>query len=135
MDRRILNLEELEVLIDGMDSVDHLLGFFTSCRNIRKFTLRTWQVNDADSSRNLRTILPIFFQLEELSISKCCFEYLNEVFGAIFSSCPNLRKLEVGNIFVEDAENYFHNSNIIICAPGRYNSSSDSYSSPYPESD
>jgi hypothetical protein len=118
MDRRIVNLEELDVDIQEVDTVDHLIGIFTSCRNIKKFTLRTYPMGDADLSRIFRTILPIFSELEELDIDDrnyhAYYVNLNEMFDVIFSSCPNLRELRVPKFYIEEAENYFHNSNIII---------------------
>jgi hypothetical protein len=117
MDRRILNLEELDVDIEVVDTADHLIGLFTSCRNIKKFTLRTWRMDDADLTRIFRPILPIFTQLEELVIDEHNYDDnqdLNEMFDVISSSCPNLRELRVPDFYIEDAENYFFNSNIKI---------------------
>jgi hypothetical protein len=116
MNRRVVNLEELDVEIAGMET-DHLIGLFTNFRNIKKFILRTWVMDEADLSRIFRTILPIFSELEELTIDTHSYDDnqdLNEMFDVISSSCPNLRKLRVGHRYVEDAENYFYNSNIII---------------------
>jgi hypothetical protein len=119
MNRRVVNLEELYVNIAKVDTADHLIGFFTSCKNIKKFTLGTWPMDDTDLLRIFRTILPIFNQLEELVTQLDEHNYddnqdLNEMFDVISSSCPNLRKLGVPNLLMENAKNYFHNSNIII---------------------
>jgi hypothetical protein len=117
MGHRIVNLEELDVDIEEVDTVDPLIGLFTSCRNIKKFTAFTLRTDDADLTRNFQLILPIFTQLEVLTIDEENYDdnqYLNEVFDVISSSCPNLRELRVPNFYIEEAENYFHNSNIII---------------------
>jgi hypothetical protein len=116
MNRRIVKLEELDVSIDFSNTFDQLIGLFTSCRNIKKFTLNTCQMDVPDWSRSLQTILPMFSELEELSIVTRSYPKmdLNEVFDVISSSCPNLQKLGVRFDYLEDAENYFHNSNLII---------------------
>jgi hypothetical protein len=117
MNRRFVDLKELRVGIDEVNTVDHLIGFFTSCKNIKKFTLNSGQMRVAGWSLSLRTVLPIFSELEELTIETCSYNnnlVLNEVFGVISSSCPNLRRLGVRPFYKEDAENYFRNSNLII---------------------
>jgi hypothetical protein len=114
MSRRVVNLEELDVDIEKVDTADHLIGLFTSCRNIKKFTLRTWRMDDVDLTRIFRAILPLFSDLEELTIDNDVDEDLTEVFDVISSSCPNLRKLGVPDYNIEDAENYFQNRNVII---------------------
>jgi hypothetical protein len=116
MYRRSVKLEELLVEIAGVEIVDHLLVLFTSCRNIKKFALRSWRMDVADWSRCLRTILPIFSELEKLTIDKRNYdnEDINELFDVIFSNCPNLRKLGVRRKYKRDAENYFRSSNLII---------------------
>jgi hypothetical protein len=116
MNRRVVKLEELDVVIDEMGTVDYLVGLFTSCRNIKKFTLGMWRMDDADFTRTLRTVLPIFSELEELVFGELNRrnECINEIFDVISSSCPNLRKLGVPNLHMENAENFFRNSNLII---------------------
>jgi hypothetical protein len=117
MGHRIVNLEELDVSWDEVDTVDHLIGIFMSCRNIRKFTLRKYSMDDVDLTRTFRTILPIFTQLEKLVIVEYNYDDnqdLSEVFDVISSSCPNLRILGVRDVYLKDAANYFQNSNVII---------------------
>jgi hypothetical protein len=117
MNRRVVNLEELDVEIAGVETVDHLIGLFVNYRNIKKFTLRAWRTDyDDDLSRIVRTILPLFSELEELTIDTRNYENedLNGAFDVISSCCPNLRKLGVGHRYVEHAENYFRKSNLII---------------------
>jgi hypothetical protein len=117
MNRRIVKLEELDVSIDEVDTVDLLLGLFTSCRNIKKFTLYNYDQNTHEFPQTVRLILSIFTQLEELSIiTSCSLEGLNEVFDAISSNCPNLQILGVRRSHVSTVENYFRNRDLMIIA-------------------
>jgi hypothetical protein len=110
-------LEELDVEIDRVETVDHLMGFFTSCANIKKFALYNNHQKTPEFPKNVRLILSILTQLEELSIiTSCSLEELNEVFDAISSYYPSLRKLGVRRSHVSNAENYFRNRDLMIAA-------------------
>jgi hypothetical protein len=117
MGHRVVNLEELCVKIEEANIVDHLIGLFTRCRNIKKFTLSTWIMDVTAVSRSLRSILPIFSELEELAIEQNSYhsnEDFNEVFDVIVSNCSSLRKLVVSKVHKQAAVNYFRNSNIKV---------------------
>jgi hypothetical protein len=119
MNRRFVNLEALSLRFFNVETVDHLIGLFTIYRNIKKLAIYSYLMHVTGWSRSLRTILPIFSELEELRIyehhlGRRGYEDMNEMFDVISNSCPNLRKLGVPRIFKGDAENYFRISNLII---------------------
>jgi hypothetical protein len=123
MDNRALNLNEFEISIIDLDDllIDRLIGFFWSCRNIKRFRFHgiIYAQTPFDFYQNLQKFLPFFEQLEELDII-CNFEENeirinpHELLNLITVSCPTLRKLRVRSNLFGVAKEYFRHSNLII---------------------
>jgi hypothetical protein len=111
---RALELNELIIEVQSFDSIDALMGFFNSCRNIKKFALYSECTVPAGLHNSLRNILSLFTQLEELTISVLGPIEQDELFNMITDTCMDLRKLTLPRIFASNAQILLHDSDLII---------------------
>jgi hypothetical protein len=95
-------------------NIDHLTGFFKTCRKIKSFELQMNADNQSELPENLRKFLGFFKQLKYLDIR--CNEQVqpNELFDAITDCCPKLESLYLNDTFTAAAGEYFQHTNLIL---------------------
>jgi hypothetical protein len=100
---------------DSLDNVDLLIGFFNTCRDITKFKISVSKEDHSPLAENLRKFLPIFSNLQELTIIPGGDDTRsNDVFDAITDCCLNLRKLILPCTLANEAEAYYRGSNVLV---------------------
>jgi hypothetical protein len=110
-----VDLEELNLEISFGNELDPLLiGLFTSCRNIKKLTLNSYEANFYTLPQILRKMFTIFSQLEEIVIFSLRKTNQNQFFKIISDCCLNLKRLRLTDHFIMRAEKYFCNRGIDI---------------------